>query len=86
MPLCDACANYEAIYHVTLQVNIFGPRSERVKSIQFWLCSDCERSTQQILAKDELRRARLAFRFVDNPAFLSPTGRWRRKEAPANPA
>jgi hypothetical protein len=81
--LCDACQTSEAVYHITIAVTVFGPRAERLKQAQFWLCESCELASRQILARDELQRSRLAFRFVDNPSFMSPTARWRRCLPPA---
>jgi hypothetical protein len=83
MSLCDACHGSHAVYHITLQVSIFGPRTERQKRAQFWLCETCELASRQILCRDELQRERLAYRFVDNPAFLSPRGGWTRRSTSA---
>jgi hypothetical protein len=82
MPLCDACQSSPALYHITIHITVFGPRAERLKQAQFWLCESCELASRQILARDELQRSRLAFRFVDNPSFMSPTARWRRRAPP----
>jgi protein-arginine kinase activator protein McsA len=77
--LCDACQANQASDHITLQVSIVSSTRNKTKIVQFWLCEDCEQSSQQILTRDELQRHRVAFRFVDNPSFMSPSSKWRKK-------
>ncbi len=78
MHLCDACQKYDAVYHVSFTVSIFGPKYQKTKRAQFWLCAECERASQQILCRDDLLPRRAAFRFVDNPSFMSPYKvKWR---------
>lgn len=72
MSLCDASQQNDAVYHVSLSASIFDPKNQKTKRAQFWHCETCERASQQILANDRLLRRRIAFRFVDNPTFMSP--------------
>jgi hypothetical protein len=78
MHLCDACQNNDAVYHVSFTASIFGPKRQKTKRAQFWLCETCERASQQILCRDIFLSRRTAFRFVDNPSFMSPYKvKWR---------
>ncbi len=74
---CEACQEREAVYHFTVRFSIFGPTGEKIKLVQFALCADCEKATQQVLCRDEMMRRRVALRFVHEPEFYSQDWRGR---------
>jgi hypothetical protein len=80
MPICMACGEKEASYHITVNIGVFGPKSTRPKIVQFIICVDCELALQQVLAKDVQQKFRVARRLIDTPEFLSdsPTA-WQHK-------
>lgn len=57
---CNACHRNEAVYHVTMMVDLFGPTTQRVKRVQFWLCAECEKISQEVLARDITQASRVA--------------------------
>ena len=86
MSLCQSCGERDAVFHITLQVSIFGPKSTRLKSVQFILCDRCEVGLQQVFCKDDLQKARLAVRLSDAPEFMSESpSAWKKRERGYNP-
>lgn len=77
---CDACGTGQAIYHVTLKMEVFSDQKTKLKVSQFWLCADCERANQQIMTRDENLRTRVARRLSDHPSWLSRWRDWRGRE------
>jgi hypothetical protein len=77
VPVCNSCRTKEAVYHITHIAEIFGPGRPRVKNANFWLCESCEYGSREILQRDGLQRQRLAFRFCDNPSFMTERAGWR---------
>ena len=73
MPLCQACGQNDAIFHITLNVNIFGPKSVRSKVVQFIVCDACDVRLQQVFCRDVFLKERIAVRLTVNPEFKSET-------------
>jgi len=80
LSLCQACGHHEAVYHITVDVSVFGPNSTRAKPVQFILCDSCEVFLQQVLCRDEYLKPRMAARLTQGSAYQSETPKeWRRK-------
>jgi hypothetical protein len=79
MGLCEACGKGIGTCHVTLRVEVFGPKSTRLKVVQFMLCDVCELASQQVLANDPQQRQRVALRMSQDPEFLSRWRDWRNR-------
>lgn len=80
---CEACGVRDAVFHVTVRVDVVGPRGVRVKLVQFALCEVCERGSQGVLMRDGDERARVAQRLclVERVGWAAGVGRhaWRRR-------
>lgn len=86
--MCAACQREPGVFHVTIAVDVFGPRRSKKKMVQFWLCANCETDSQRMFTRDDGLKARVAaaltnvrrlvrFNYGDQPVFY-----WTR-EAPA---
>jgi hypothetical protein len=56
VPGCEALG----VFHVTVNVEVFGPASTRAKRAQFWLCERHEKDSQKVLARDWAQKGRVA--------------------------
>lgn len=75
MIACNSCHKEEGRYHVTLNVSIFGPSTERLKHITLWLCDACEKNSREVLAKDFMQAERVARALTwlpDKPGRAAP--------------
>jgi hypothetical protein len=77
---CTACEEREAVYHLTVRVTVYGPKTERVKLVSFALCEECEMSNRQIFCDDGMFKRRVALRMVHDPSFYSKYPEWRGKK------
>jgi hypothetical protein len=60
MRYCSACKSAEGVNHITVTVDVFGPKTNRQKLAQFWLCAACEKRLTDFMARDEEQRGRVA--------------------------
>jgi hypothetical protein len=77
MAKCEACLTAEGTYHVTLGVTVVGPKRDKKKLVQFWLCEGCERSLSQVMEGGPAQRQRVARRMTEFPEYLSHWKDWR---------
>ncbi len=75
---CIVCGG-EAVFYVTVRLDIDGDSTSRMKLAQFWLCRSCETANQQVFANDDERKRRIALRLTDYPSFMSHWRDWRGK-------
>ena len=73
MPVCQACGQEPAVYHVTVSVVVVGPSGSRSKPVQFTLGEKCELNLRQVMARDEYLKVRIAGRLTDAPEYKSGT-------------
>jgi hypothetical protein len=82
MVICEACEKEEGIHHVTLGVTVVGPKRDKRKIVQFWLCISCERALAQTLEAGQAQRQRVARRMTEFPEYLSHWKDWRARQWP----
>jgi uncharacterized protein YlaI len=80
--LCDACGQKPGDFHVTMPMMIFGPKTVKRKTVQFWLCDGCEHAMAQTLEAGDGQRARVARRLTEFPEYLSRWKDWRTRAWP----
>lgn len=66
---CDSCHRNLGEIHVTLEVYVTRLTGTRSKFVQFWLCKECERKSQILLAKDAAQRNRVAQAITPTPGW-----------------
>lgn len=79
MAVCESCGTAEGTHHVTLGVTVVGPKKDKRKVVQFWLCEGCERSLSQTLEGGPAQRQRVARRMTEFPEYLSHWKDWRER-------
>lgn len=85
MAVCEACSTREGTHHITVSVTVFGPKTTRVKKVQFMLCENCVLALGQVMADDRQKRQRMAWRLTQDPQLFS-VFRDRRERRFAGPA
>ncbi len=86
MGLCQACGQNEAVFHVTLNVQITGPASTRNKLVQVILCDHCDVCLQQVFCKDDYLKERIAKRLTEEPQYKSQSPiAWHAQPRPYQP-
>lgn len=78
---CEACNRQkrtldpgEELMHVTVHVEIFSTTSRRVKTVQFWLCTRCEKNNRIFLENRMGREARVAKALTPTPVWMKAPG------------
>jgi hypothetical protein len=71
MRYCSSCGVNEGTIHITVTVDVFGPKTNRQKMAQFWLCAECEKLLRDFMARDEFQRRRVAKAVCPVTAFVS---------------
>jgi len=66
---CDSCHRNLGEIHVTVEVYITRRSGTRSKIVQFWLCPECERKSQILLAADDTQRNRVALALTPRPSY-----------------
>lgn len=79
MAVCESCGTAEGTHHVTLGVTVVGPKRDKKRLVQFWLCEGCERSLSQTLEGGPAQRQRVARRMTEFPEYLSHWKDWRER-------
>jgi hypothetical protein len=78
---CDACGK-EAMFHLSVQVTVVGPKTNRLKLVQFWLCESCSHAHSQVMELGPDQKARIARRLTEFPEYLSRWKDWRTRVHP----
>lgn len=79
---CDSCGKETGMHHVTLGVTVVGPKRDKKKMVQFWLCEICEKALAQSLEAGPAQRQRVARRLTEFPEYLSHWKDWRNRVWP----
>ena len=80
--ICESCGEEPGTHHVTLGVNVVGPKRDKKKLVQFWLGDSCVKALAQTLEIGPAQRQRVARRLTEFPEYLSHWKDWRQRVHP----
>lgn len=66
---CDACGREPGVYHVTLTVDIFGPKSKKQKKVQGWLGEICEKKNRLFFERSAMQQVRVLKAITPKPEW-----------------